>query len=97
MIIELNKIFSILSCIISLGRYLINVKHWKGFKETCFEMFMGAQVVNMKIVMEPLRKKLLCLWGLIMLISFSDSTPSSTRKGWKISVTLVYKISSAFF
>ena len=33
-------------------------KNWKGFENLCFEnfqMLMRAQVVNRKIVMEPLR------------------------------------------
>ena len=31
-------------------------KHWKSFKKHCFKMFMGKQKVNMKSVMEHLKK-----------------------------------------
>ena len=35
---------------------LVVSKRWKSFKKSCFEIFMRAEVVNMKIVMKRLIK-----------------------------------------
>ena len=32
-------------------------KHWKGFNEHCFEVFRKEQVVNIEIVVKPLKDK----------------------------------------
>ena len=52
---EILTLFSLVSSIKLLERFLSIAKHRKVFKELCFEMLTEVNILSMKIVMEPLR------------------------------------------